>query len=473
MKIAKQNDSNRSAFFMSKFTILPFNFKDTLFEDLDLALENINKHGEAKINTRFRNACLLILNRISSTPSIISSDEFRDYYYDYTKMRNFLVINNFISYTFDGTNNVYTITKQYQGSCDKLVHKRLYERWKSVTNKSKTRAEKIITTQGLKFIIDGRDMTSKDVESILSSNVNSKGQAYDSNTIDNMKKIVENINSSNTMSKYSARRRGRLYSDITSLSEHITQHLHIDNVPTISLDQHATYFWYLPHLIKSTLKQEDYNKNIVEELSKYNEILNTIIKTNGSLYEYFGNIFNIPSQDVKNNMIGWFCDPNTTFSGIRKDIDEGFTKHFPEIRNVLKKLGNRKNQVSLRSMFIEGKVFNNASKNLNKLGFKTITKFDCLIIKKENEEEAIRKANDYIEGKIYYRPLLKVKVRRPSSQLPSVVSSQLLHNSTLKEREGKNKAIVYEVAVSSHILEQELHFPLKFKRNIKSYKLFE
>lgn len=430
------------------------NFTEALIYDLDRIIsendyytcETVDVFGESrtvskKLTTKFRNACLWLLNRIGKNPSI-TSDEMRDYYSEYWIMRSFLFDNGFLYYNNTNLEKevlMYFIAKTYIGSHLKVLTESEQNAYAHIDEKKYTRAKKIVTTEGIQI-----KLTDAEIRKLMETNKNSKGENYTEKAIIKNQEIVRNINTNGTLREdIKANRRGRFYYDINSLADCVSKHITFNGKKSTMLDQHATYLWLLPEMIKKTASKEQLHSALQLELKKYMEMLNEISRSKGNLYQHFSDIFDcgLSKDDVKKNILSWYCEPNCNDinGGKRLKIEEGFTKEFPEIRKYLKLLSSGKNLVSIRTMAIEGSFFISLAKDLKKKGLNVLTKHDCIIVNEDQSEFALQYAQEKFNHKFGYSSLINNKnVSVPSTNvLPNEVSDS--NRLTVKEKGGEEE----------------------------------
>lgn len=410
-----------------------FQYNKMLETDLADAIDKfttahaIQNKGECKNWSTFHNSCKFFIHHITANRirnenasvdirkketmwNVIFTDTIMDYYDNYEILVNFLSIYNLAVIEKDEKGFLhFNLPGQYKGVFERELTAKELKRKKSIYKKSSDRAARILPVSGLSFEYAGQKIDAAFVEYALRNNKNSKGEAYGEEEIQKAIKIVAKLNGGQKMFA-KAGRRGRLYSDITGLGAVLTDLLVINGKETITLDQHATYLWLLPAVIEDSVSEDKRPEKLKNELESFKSLLNHIAETQGNLYSHFATCWNIPMAEIKQNIITWLCDPNVNnLEGIKKQIDEEFSKMYPAIRAAMKSFSTGANGMSTRAMHLEGKFFNRLCRQVNHYFYRAVTKFDSIIVQDGFQRRAWNKAFILFRSMFGYSPFLKIK----------------------------------------------------------------
>ena len=145
--------------------------------------------------------------------------------------------------------------------------------------------------------------------------------------------------------------------------------------------------------------------------------------------------------EIKQNIITWLCDPNVSYlEGIKKQIDEEFTKMFPAIRSAMKSFSTGANGMSTRAMHLEGKFFNRLCRQVNKFFHRAVTKFDSIIVQDGFQRRTLNRAFVQFKTMFGYSPFLKIKTAQgnylkvATLQAPSSLTNENDKNCVLLEK---------------------------------------
>ena len=176
---------------------------------------------------------------------------------------------------------------------------------------------------------------------------------------------------------------GRCSSRITLLSSPLDKFIFIDGEQTCLFDQHATYLTLLPKVLESRVSKELQDEEFNAELAKFR---NMILKES-NIYEYISKTINVDMLVIKKEVNKFFCDPKAKRTYDYKFF-EFFQQEFPNLNEKMLLLRNKRGPYSEFNR-IESYIFSGASRELNNIGIKAITKYDALIVKYKDREKAL------------------------------------------------------------------------------------
>lgn len=221
---------------------------------------------------------------------------------------------------------------------------------------------------------------------------------------------------------------GRCSSRITLLSSPLDKFIFIDGEQTCLFDQHATYLTLLPQVLESRVSKELQDEEFKAELAKFR---NMILKES-NIYEYISRTINVDMLIIKKEVNKFFCDPKAQRTYDYKFF-EFFQQEFPNLNEKMLLLRTKRGPYSEFNR-IESYIFSGASRELNKLGIKAITKYDALIVKYKDREKAL----EILEHR-FSKANTTMKIKTKIGKTEKTRQENIKNIKTQENREPENK----------------------------------
>lgn len=311
------------------------------------------------------------------------------------------------------------------GFCIVNVKSKAYDK---PDNKGYDRAKKLYNHDKVSLCIDENK-----IKQLLESKLNSKGEQYKDKEIEYATEIVKKIKENGLTAKWT-KRKGRYSNDITLLPAPITDFITIDGQKTVTIDQHATYFWFLPELLKRTMTRFDvgsYSRQFIspianESYQKLCEDLNKIQLDKGSVYSKLGLVCDISIEEAKKNILSALCDRLKCPKGDRGNMLAELFKEYPGLELAFNTLKNGTSEIATRLMCYEAEYFKKYSKKLKENGVDCVIKYDSVIVKEEFEDITKKIGETVFQELFGYKAILKSKStisKKEFEEYKEVVSS--------------------------------------------------
>lgn len=199
--------------------------------------------------------------------------------------------------------------------------------------------------------------------------------------------VISKVNETGSINP-SREYRGRCYSDITTLPKFVDSLVTIDGKATGHIDQHATYFTFLPVILGRYKGQDGAYHAEVAQLRRF--IVEAVEGPHKGIYGAIAAGCSsrsiVTASQIKGEVLAWICNPEAGKARYAA-VSMWFRGRFPRLWCVLNRL-RAYNRVSGDMMELEASIFLEASRRLKAEGVHCVTKHDALIFTVDHAERA-------------------------------------------------------------------------------------